>query len=49
MYEHFKEFYKDVLPEFSSCGSVVQFKVNQNGARVAFFKESNQDAFSKYE
>ena len=29
MYDNFKQFYEDVLPEFSSCGAVVQFKVTQ--------------------
>lgn len=26
-YQHFREFYEDVLPEFEQCGQVVQFKV----------------------
>lgn len=26
-YQHFREFYEDVLPEFELCGRVVQFKV----------------------
>ncbi|KDR21330.1 U2 small nuclear ribonucleoprotein auxiliary factor 35 kDa subunit-related protein 2 isoform X2 [Zootermopsis nevadensis] len=26
-YQHFREFYEDVLPEFEQCGRVVQFKV----------------------
>ena len=27
VYQHFKDFYHDVLPEFQSVGKVVQFKV----------------------
>ena len=27
MYEHFRSFYEDVFPEFTSVGKVVQFKV----------------------
>ena len=27
LYEHFVQFYKDVLPEFSKAGKIVQFKV----------------------
>ena len=27
LYEHFVQFYKDTLPEFSKAGKVVQFKV----------------------
>lgn len=26
-YQHFKEFYDDVLPEFEEYGDVIQFKV----------------------
>ena len=29
LYGHFKEFYEDVLPEFSRIGKVVQFKVTK--------------------
>ena len=27
MYEHFRSFYEDVFPEFTTAGKVVQFKV----------------------
>ena len=30
MYEHFRDFFEDVLPEFSKAGKVVQFKVRSN-------------------
>ena len=30
MYEDFKNFYNDVLPEFSKAGKVIQFKVSRN-------------------
>lgn len=30
VYQHFKEFYNDVLPEFQAIGKVVQFKVSCN-------------------
>ena len=29
-YEHFREFYRDTLPEFEAAGQVVQFKVSCN-------------------
>ena len=28
MYENFRDFYNDVLPEFSKAGKIVQFKVS---------------------
>ena len=27
LYQSFRDFYEDVLPEFRSCGEVIQFKV----------------------
>ncbi|XP_064614994.1 U2 small nuclear ribonucleoprotein auxiliary factor 35 kDa subunit-related protein 2-like isoform X2 [Liolophura sinensis] len=55
-YQHFKDFYYDVLPEFKSMGRVVQFKVCCNfephlrgNVYVQFYREDEaQAAFAKF-
>ena len=37
IYEHFVQFYEDVLPEFSKAGKVVQFKVTRQYYATVYF------------